>query len=175
MQYHKIMKSKPGSIVPKLPEGKLDDLSITYWYKDVLHNLQASPWNIDGTSIYDLKMDSSTLRESHLSTKYTCWNAKLLAHLVTRLWERKLDEILDKLRDYKSLQNNNGVVLLDDICDLLVSEHAAQILHVLLDLDKIRHHNKESMAALHSRLNCAFRRIEKLGYKTINDLFVAYA
>ena len=108
-----------------------------------------------------------------LSAEYRICNEQLSKHLCTRLVEGDHNSIIDSLRD--TISQNNGVALLDAIYDLLMPCHTAQILTLLSDLGTIRHKNKETMASLHARLHNVFKRICRLGYKTVEQLFVAYS
>lgn len=170
MQFKQILSSSADSVVPKLPEP-LSDNSVARWFEDVCYNLRASPWNIDGTSIYDLH-NSDLDPEEEVNMEYKIRNEQLSKHLYTRLREAKKDDLVDELRETYS--KNDGVALLNAVYKGLLPKHAAQILQLLSELGTVRHKNKETMPKLHSRLNQLFKRIKDLGYETIDQLFVAY-
>ena len=153
-----IWKSTADSVIPKIPKGaNATDLAVGYWYEHVKQNLRASPWNIDCTSIYELRTTGIDVSMYSLSTEYRICNEQLSKHLYTRLVEGDHNSIIDSLRD--TISQNDGVALLDAIYDLLMPCHAAQILTLLSDLGTIRHKNKETMASLHAQLHNVFKRI----------------
>lgn len=168
-QNTQIWKSSADSVVPKLPKV-LDDHAVGNWYEHILLNLRATPWAIDGASIYELRMEGVSPQK--MTTEYQICNEQLAKHLYFRLQEANQTDLIDDLRD--SISHADGVSLLDTIYESLLPHHAAQILQVLTDLGNVRHKNKETMSALHSRLNRIFKRLNKLGYTSINQLMVAF-
>ena len=84
MHYKQILSASTDSIVPKLP-AKVNDLSIGRWYDDVLLNLNASPWNIDGTSIINLHIWNNLNGE--ISMDFKIRNEQLGKHLYLQLQE----------------------------------------------------------------------------------------
>ena len=87
LQYRQILAASTNLLVPKLPEP-LAANSVARWFEDVCFNLQASPWNMDGTSIYDLQ-NSALDPEDDMNMDYKLHNKQLSKHLYTRLREAK--------------------------------------------------------------------------------------
>ena len=130
--------------------------------------LAASPWDIDGTSMIDMK--GVVLADA--SKHYRARSTKLGIIMRQLLKNAKLTDCITSLK--ATIETNDGVLLMDSIHEHLLLLATTCILEVFTEIGLCMQKNGESVDHFASCIENLFLQVDKLGYKSVKDLKLAF-
>ena len=134
----KLVVTEKSNTFPPIPEV-VNVTTLGVWEDEILAQMLTAPWTIKGLSIIKHPHDgdlSEALLAYHI--QFTILSKNLID-----LLNKKDPNIVISLR--ANVANNNGVKLMDSICDFLLPLDNLQILDVLTDLDGCVQQNEETV------------------------------
>ena len=130
--------------------------------------LLAAPWDIEGVYIVDMKGVVVADATSH----YRARSTKLGMIMHQLLTDAKLTDRVKSLKT--TIETNDGVLLMESIFEHLLLLATTRVLDVLTKIGHCMQKNGESVDHFTSRMENLFLQIEKLGYKSVEALKLAY-
>ena len=130
--------------------------------------LAAAPWNMDGVSMVNMKGVDLADASKH----YWAQPTKLGMIMRQLLKEAKLTDCIKSLKE--TIETNVGVLLMDGIYEHLLPLATTRILEVLTEIGLCLQKNGESIDHFASLMENLFLQADKLGYKSVEDLKLAF-
>ena len=130
--------------------------------------LAAALWDIDGVSIVDTKVVDLADATKH----YWAQSTKLGIIMRQLLKEAKLTDCIKSFK--ATIETNDGALMMESIYKHLLLLATTRILEVLTEIGHCMQKNEEYVDHFASRMENMYLQVEKLGYKLVEDLKVAF-
>ena len=127
-----------------------------------------APWDIKGLSI----IKNPQVGDLFKALSAYRIQSTILSKILINLFNKKDPNIIISL--CANISTNDGVKLMDSICNFLLPLDNLQILDVLTDLGSCVQQNGETVEGYCARLENISIHIQKMGYKDVNELHMAY-
>ena len=144
------------------------DTAVGEWMDSSHSILPALLWDIDGTSMINMKGVVSVDASNHYWEQSTKLGI-IMQHL---LKNKKLTDCIKSLK--ATIKTNDGVLLMDSIHKNLLSLATTRILEVLTEIGLCMQKNGELVDHFGSREENLFLQVDKLRYKSVKDLKLAF-
>ena len=151
-------------LIPKIAT----DTSMGEWVDNNIATLATSPWDIDGRSMLD--MNAVVLADALKA--YRARSTKLGMIMRPLLKNAGLTDVIKSLKS--AIATNDGALLMNSIHKHFLPLATTSILEVLTELGLCLQKNGESVDHFASRLENLFLQVDKMGYKTVKDLKLAF-
>ena len=130
--------------------------------------LAAAPWDINGVSIVEMK----GVITADASNYYQVRSTKLGIIMRQLLTNAKLTDSIKPLK--ATIETNDDVLLMESIYKHLLPLATTCVLDVLTEIGLCIQKNGESVDHFASRMENLFLQVDKLGYKSVKELKLAY-
>lgn len=137
-------------------------------YDEILSHLGATSWDKDNVSIVCTERVDLSVATRH----YCAHSFKLSMILCDLMGTTNLSDVITSLQS--TINISNGLLLLYSLCEHLLLLSTMRLLDAFTILSACIHTNGGTVDGYGSCLEIIFNQIDKLGYKTTNDLKLAF-